>query len=468
MNDKQKEILYKILAICHYNGERRQITHALLRGFLTSMSESFNIDNELKKQQEKPNVKRTEEEIKSFNWLFEEFDYMITAGLSPEAILDYIVLRYSTYDQTLQKKHGLTVGKFSYIAYHLLLSFGKHSGLNAPLEIYEYESKKQYADLKFVAKPTEDYIRRCQRLNSISITELLKDEKLINKADVEIFLSLYSFEPQEYNSKKDIRFKEYPLIRDNETIILIDQSYFIKYLPHKIDLLLKQSKSYDSSKGKVFENMALDLIEKFPFTNVHRNIVYDEFEVDGILNMRKSTWFVECKSRNINPESLKGNGKKITKDIEKALITSLKQGERAVQNKEHKAFKKFNIHRRVGIIIIVEGIFPNIRMPEILFKNPIDNSSYPVCVFNYFELNAILNQPDNHVLEEFLIWRSQKGMPIYCHDECDYWAFFNDNYRKHKEIKKAWQSMKDRKITTNYISARFNKKDYMRKMVKNE
>jgi hypothetical protein len=186
------------------------------------------------------------------------------------------------------------------------------------------------------------------------------------------------------------------------------------------------------------------------------------------MNSRRSTWFIECKSRDISPESLLGDSKKIAKDIERAIEDSLKQGTRAIKYKDTKYFSRYKIKNRVGILIIIEGIFPNIRLPNIPgISNPLDACEYPVCVFNYFDLKLILEQPDANMFEEFLIWRSQKNMPIYAFDECDYWGFFNDRYRQNKEVKKMFKLNQDYNQTIIYSSPRFNNKNYLNKIIEN-
>ena len=233
--------------------------------------------------------------------------------------------------------------------------------------------------------------------------------------------------------------------------------------------MLNKSKSYSTKKGKLFETISLDLITKVPHSKLEgRNILYDAFELDGLLNLRRSTWFIECKSRDISPESLSGNYNKISKDIERAIKDSVKQGTRAINYKDTKYFSKYKIKNRVGILIILEGIFPNIRLPRIIHTNPLDSCKYLVCVFNYFELKHILEQTDANMFEEFLIWRSQKNMPIYAFDECDYWAFFNDHYRINKEIKEIFKSQQENNQTTIYTSPRFNDKSYLNKIIENE
>jgi hypothetical protein len=81
-------------------------------------------------------------------------------------------------------------------------------------------------------------------------------------------------------------------------------------------------------------------------------------------------------------------------------------------------------------------------------------------VFNYFDLRTIINQHDARLFEDFLIWRSQKNMPIYAFDECDYWAFYT-NMRMDKNFKKGFKLAQEKDNLILYISERFNDKSHL-------
>lgn len=456
-----EDLLYKILAIGYYNGERRRLYHNILKSYLKKKTDNFDIDSEISKM--------------NFDWnkdslmsdLFSSFDSMITSGLAPERFLEYVKERYGPYENTFFQKYGLPLSAFMYIAFELLFYINDRPDLKIVAPVYQFESKEDYANPKFIAYPPKDYIETYKKAFTVDVLEFRKYIIPLAKPFLDKFIYIYSFDLDKVEVDKDFRIKEYPLLHINQKLVFVDPSLYLRYISHKIHLLLNGCKSYDAKKGKIFEKMALDLIEQIPYSKLEsRNIPYREYELDGLLNLRRSTWFIECKSRNINSESLLGDNKRISKDVKKAIEESIKQGQRAIDNKDCEELSKYNIKRIKGIIIVLEGIFPNIRTPKIMGPNPIDDCKYPVCVFNYFELKKILEQEDAHVFEEFLIWRSQENMPIYAFDECDYWAYFNDNYRKNKEMKEAFKLAQEKNIVTTYISARFNKKSYLSKLIK--
>lgn len=462
MDQEYTTRLYEILALGYYNGERKYICQQLLKRFLLNEGSQFDIQKE---------IAELDSRI-SNNYLsdiFKQFDYIVTAGLGPMTVIEYTKERYKDYEKPFFQKYGIPLSAFLYLSASLWVYFNLRAPRLLVLPHYEYTSKEEYANPKFLAFPDKEYIKNCKNIITVSINEFKESLIPEGKKFVEKFVELYSFDIRTLKAKPSLRFKEHPLFFYDSKMVFIDPSLYLRYMPHKIHLMLNDCKNYNAKKGKVFEKIALDLIEKIPYSTLeNRNIIYDKYELDGLINLRRSTWFIECKSRNISSESLLGVRNKISKDIEKAIKDSIKQGSRAINSKDSKELKKYDIKRQVGILVILEGIFPNIRLPKIIGTNPIDSCEYPVCVLNYFELKKILEQPDAHLFEEFLIWRSQKNMPVYAFDECDYWAFFNDNYRKNKEMKQAFKNAQERNITIVYNSRRFNKKDYSRKIVEKE
>lgn len=451
---------YEILALIQYNSERNGILQPLLKTFLIKKTDNFDIKKEILAIE----INKKESILET---IFKLFDTIITVGLSPQTIVDYIILRYKPFMDIFYKTYQISLDDFLYIALELGAVFNEKS-IKFNLASYQFTSKEEYANLKFIAFPDKNYIDKWKQIVTVDIDDFLIKKDSISKEKIEIFLQLYAFDIHKLEKKPYLRFKEYPLFHYENKIIFFNPSIFLKYLPHKINIMLKECKSYSAKKGKIFETIALDLMEGIPSSNLEdRNIPYDGGELDGLLNSRRSTWFIECKSRDISNESLLGDYNKIAKDIKKAIEDSLKQGIRAIKNKDSKYFNKYKIKNRVGILIIIEGIFPNIRLSRI-FDNPLDTCEYPVCVFNYFDLKLILEQPDVNLFEEFLIWRSQKNMPIYAFDESDYWAFFNDRYRKNRKIKEGFKSQQDNYQTTIYISERFNNKNYLNKIIENQ
>ena len=182
--------------------------------------------------------------------------------------------------------------------------------------------------------------------------------------------------------------------------------------------------------------MALDLFETIKYTNLRKNFVYSpsEGEIDGILEFDKNFWLVECKSKPPSIKSLQGDYSSIQNDINKTVKKSETQIGRALENIE-----KLNINRNAienpGEIIILEGIYPQLNTTTFFCIVP-NKLDIPRLIINYFDLKDILNPPDSNLFEEFLIWRTQKDMPIMCNDEVDYWIFFL-KYRNNSQVQEC-------------------------------
>lgn len=461
---KSLNCLYEILATSLYNSERRYLFNHILKDFLISTKSEISMDESVKRFSH-PKVENVSNILSGY---FQEYDHILSPFLDEHEVLFYIAKRYLYYNDIFMKTYNISLEDFVKIVVELQLQYKKQAK-NFTFPVFEFNDKDEYINQNFFSMPPDNYIKNYKDAFTIDINKFkstVLDDKL--KSAFDTFIKLYSIDFKDELQLNEFRIKEYPLILCDSNLILIDPAILIRYLPHKIHILLAELKSYISKKGLVFENLALNLLEQLPFAELlDRNINYDEYELDGLLNFRRSTWFVECKSRNISKDSLLGNSSKINKDIKKAIKESITQGERAINNVTNPSFNKYNIKRIKGILIITEGVFPTIQFPSHMIETPTDNSVYPVCILNYFELLKIMKQPDIHVFEDFLIWRSQKEMPILAFDAPDYWAFYNDNYRRNKEMKEAFKKMKEKKIFSPYISKRFNNKDYLNKIMKN-
>lgn len=450
---------YEITAICNYNSERRALLQPVIKKFLLNPISDFNIDKEIA-QYDIDKIENQLSENLFIEDLFKNHDYIITSGLDIKIIVDYTTLRYGVYGDAFFKKYAIPLDVFLELSKTLWILLNLRIRSNHFFDCHQFASKEDYANLDFYSIPNKKYIEIWKDISTIDLDDFLVAVEPIKDDYVDVFLKLYSFDIDKIKNEPNLRFREYPIFYHDRKIIIIDTQALLRYLPHKMDILLKKCKSYRSNKGDIFETIALNLVEEIPNSNLVRNIKYDGYELDGLLNLKHSTWFVECKSRNISSESLIGNSKKIQKDIEKSIRDGIKQGVRAINYKNSKDFEKCKIKKRVGIIVVVEGIFPNLRLEKMLPNNPIDQCKYPVCVFNYFDLRTILNQEDSIVFEEFIIWRSQKNMPIYAFDECDYWDFFT-KMKKEREMKKGFSRAQKNENVLIYIGDRFNEKRYI-------
>ena len=85
------------------------------------------------------------------------------------------------------------------------------------------------------------------------------------------------------------------------------------------------------------------------------------------------------------------------------------------------------------------------------------------------DLFLLSSQPDAHIFERFLLWRTGYlgKMPIVAYNEREYWAFFNDIFLMYEEIRKVFPKLIENETTIVYISARFNFKKHLAKILEN-
>lgn len=460
MNKFNLDVFYEITAACQFNSERQKLLQPMIKTIFDENTDNFNIYTDIVTDSIYK-VSNFEDTGVRLEEIFKGHDFLVTSGVDIKNVVDYIELRYYKYRDIFLKTYNLPLEAFIYISFIISDIYVNKIYQNPGFKEYQFTRKEDYGNLNFFDIPDKRYIETWKKVSTISFDELLEKIVPYNREHLSTYLNLNSFDIKKLKGEPDLRFREYPLFYYEDKIIQIDPDVVFTYLPHKIDILLSKTKSYQTTKGKVFESISLDLINEIPVNKrLNRNIEYEGFELDGLLSLKRSTWFIECKSRNLSPESLKGDKKKIQKDIERAIEYGIRQGERAIQYKDSEDMQNYKINNIIGIIVIVEGIFPNLQFNKLLPNNPIDKCKYRVCIFNYFDLRTILNQYDANLFEDFLIWRSQKNMPIYAFDECDYWDWYT-KMKNDKERKKAFKQFQNNNNTIIYNGDRFNDKRYL-------
>jgi len=92
-----------------------------------------------------------------------------------------------------------------------------------------------------------------------------------------------------------------------------------------------------------------------------------------------------------------------------------------------------------------------------------------ICVLTLLDLYILSTQPDKGNFESFLTWRTSNlgKFPIISYDEREYWAFFNDLYIKDAKIMESFPKLIEKDMAVNYVSARFNKKRYLERLIGN-
>lgn len=425
-----------------YNPERRHPCTAVLKEILCNNRRFLDIETFVREWSDnRINSKSTEIENdhpdffssgERFKFLDECF--VLNTRLDRSEVIEYLKQRYFVYDSLFEREYSISITDFTLIASTILEMLGDRARImKYPFQTYTFENKFEYGDLGFVKIPNQGYLNKWSQVITFSKTDLQDQLPKERKIDIDFFFDNYSFTQTQTQFEPKLRFQERPILRiDESRYALAFPFLLIQCLPQKLEFLLQRIQNYSVKRGKTFENMALDLFKPIKCKHFRRNFEYSspEGEIDGILEFEKNFWLVECKSRPPSLKSLQGDFKSIQNDINKTVKKSESQIGRALCN-----IQKLNIDKNAienpGEIIILEGIYPQLNTTT-FFCIAQNKLNIPRLIITYFDLKEILNQPNADLFEEFLIWRTQKDMPMTCQDEMDYWIWYS-KYRNDPE-----------------------------------
>lgn len=422
---------YTILAVMHYNPERNLPCSEVFRKIILDNQKKVNIESSVRVCQDKI-FHRWENERKdsgfissSHHFNFLDKTFILNTRLDRYEVKEYITKRYFEYNSLFHEEYPISIEDFVQIASTIIsLMIDKGRTIKYSFERYQF-NKMEYGDLGFVKIPSRKYISNWATV----ITFLKQDiiDKLPNKEiELDFFLNNYCFTQTQLQSEPDMRFQEYPILKiDEHTYILAFPFLLIQCLPQKLECFLQQIPNYQGLKGKIFEDMALNLFDNILCKKFRKNFVYDpqNGEIDGILEFEKKFWLIECKSRPPSLKSLRGDYKSIRADLNKTVKKSEVQIERALKNIEKLKINS-KVSKNAGCIVILDGIYPQLNTTT-FFRIAPSKLKIPRLIINYFDLKEILSQPNSYLFEEFLQWRTQKKLPLMCQDEMDYWIFFS-------------------------------------------
>lgn len=466
--------LYEILATLNYNSERREVLEEILERFLAKQNPNVNIAKEARKiaYNEIQNNKKTKSSLSKNDLLKSELfrqGRTLFLGVFPQYVPEYLIQKFFPYEKEFKNKFKLDVACLLvfYLRLAEYMAF-KQSEMGFKDTSYKFSNKEEYADLGFVALPDRSYIEKWRNVISFSLSELKRlFLGVLTEEEIEKILEIVAINKDELrDGEKTINFCLTPLLKiDEDAIVLMTPHYMIKTLPLTYEILFRKCRSYLNSKGKSFEKLVQNTLKELPFTLLSFNTRYGKnFEVDGIIKFKKSIWFVEVSSHPPSLKSLRGDLITIERDLEKTIRKCIAQGERCLKHTAEEPLKSFSQDVNIkGVIVVVDGVYPqlNITTAFSFFKEDL-----PIYVINWFDLRSFLDQPELAHFEEFLLWRTQKPMPIICLDEKDYWSFYFDHYCKEKEMRDAFKKAQKRDLRCIYISARFNDKEYLEKIAK--
>lgn len=482
MQDKREKLLrklYEILSTLQYNSERRELLEHVLARFITGKDLHTNVASEVRRlfDEKVLSTKGTPSGLdflksENFKQMWFEQEGLLLSNIPHQYIPEYIVEKCSAFSQEFQDIYDFDLNSLWLFAFKLseYIEYKKAStGFSD--EIYSFGSKKEYADLGFVKTPPDVYVEQWKNVITINKEELARILfRTLSSSDIRKILEINSIDfdnpPQD---SSEIRFSSTPIIRIGEDLVVMAPWYLTRSLPSTYEKLLKKCMKYTNSKGKTFEKMVQSIFRRTSFNMLSFNVRYGEnsrYEADAIIGFEKSLWIIESSSHPVSSNSWAGDPVSIRNDLKKSLEKCKVQGERAIKHIESipipYSLQRFPIK---GIIIVADGVYPNLNL-DVFMSSSAEN--IPVYMVNWFDLRTLLDQPEIDFFEEFLMWRTKKPMPVMSFDEKDYWAFYFDRYRLLRGIREAFKTMLKKRTTLIYSSYRFNRKDYLAKIVGKE
>jgi hypothetical protein len=393
----------------------------------------------------------------------------LCANIPRSYVPSYLAYKYFPFSREFEEKYKLPVDSL------LSFSLGVNEFLNFKKnylmfndEVYAFSSKDEYIDLGFVAQPDDEYVTLWKNIITINRSEIERVlSTVLNPEQIQRVLDILSIDLNSPNiHSDDIDFTFTPFIKlDNDTFVLMIESYLIRSLPFVYEKLFKNVKTYNDIKGKTFEFFVYDTLKALPFEGLNYNIFYGKkYEVDAICEFSKSIWFVEITSHPPSIKSLKGHPLSIENDLKKALNKCLNQGERTISYLNSDELKYWgNKAKLKGILIVVDGVYPQLNMNTI---NKLFDTNTRVYIINWFDLMTFIDQPELIKIEDFLIWRTEQPMPIMSFDEKDYWGFYFDRYLTMPEMRDKFPEMRKKDFKVIYTSPRFTNKQHLRKIAR--
>jgi len=476
---EDKKIIDKILeivSIIKYNGEKRDFIEKALKKFLITPKEDFSLESEIKSIFENKDLldkntgNRKINNIFTTEEIFEMQDYILTIDASPEDLLFYLFEKYALYDSKLKSELGVTITDI--IQFSLLLDNIYHFDLIAGDYQFNqniFSSKEETYYPYNLQHPDEESIKTSEMASFITKESFIfflekgfKGQDLNNiTKNIDILFDLISFDRPDIVQDNKLRFQEKPLFRiDNETFILLNTVHLLFGLPYRLDALLNKYSWYTNNKGKNFEKVVFKVLDEINENKriegeFFKDIGYKNGQLDGLINFDETSWFIECKGRIPRSDSFKGDISSVNHDIKRGVEDAEDQALKAIKESEieNKIGEK-EVKKNKGILIIVEGMYPNLNQnPITQFKRKDEN--YPRYIISFLTLMEILRQYDIYYLKKFLDWRSDPEMPIYCMSELDYWDYFT-SMQNGLEKKEGYEMAKKKNIRVIFNGRRFN------------
>lgn len=387
---------------------------------------------------------------------------LLIRDIPTEHIPEYIVTRFLPFADAFEQKYGCRWNSIM----EFTLKFGQYFGFKMYQcgfdgSVYQFKSRKEYADIGFISMPSEFYIQAWSNTITINIGELSRQLKPdLGRNELDYVLKLLCYEPNE-GPHTDASLILRPFLRlDEDTIVLLVNNYMMRNLPAVYEAQFSAITSYRESKGKSFEELVKQTLRSLPFKTLAFNLKYEaDFEVDSVVEFQKSNWAVEVTSHPPSLKALQGDPVATEYDLQKSLRKCVDQGKRCLEYMDSYPLEYFGRNgKRRAIMVVVDGVYPQL--------NPTTGTRFheekeTIYVINWFDLRTLIEQPELGNFEDFLTWRTTPPMPIICYDERDYWAYYFDRHLKTPQMKETYGISQEKMLKGFYISARFNDKGYI-------
>jgi len=440
--------------------------------------------------------------------------------------LGYIIGRYNHVDPLFFKELGFHIASLALFENIIRKTiYAKTALFEISDKNYQFKNKQEYADLCFLVEPEFTFKNKWNACIMMSEKELLdayvenwsyldsnyrrisqihwkidSEQELIRLLlkEVRSILSYISLDLNNIDLGEASHSFLRPLIKlcsfnGNEVQYIVPFPPVLGATTHfRIENYIQASrgatKIEESSKGHIVELLTKHIFALLPNKNIVKNFRYrvgkKVYESDLILLFDKSLWIVEVKSHPIFKKIPLQTNRLLPAFLDK-IEEGLEQGKRTLDHIKRDNTFLFNLgcasrfeELVKGIVVVFDGFIPtfltqNAKFDKLLGTHQI-YESIPEAIRFYvataLDLGFLNIQPDIERFEDFLIWRtSHRGkFPIVSYDETEYWAFFNDNYVKDSSKKEMFQKLIEKEMSLYYISARFNEKNYLAKMLANE
>ena len=376
MNPKTIGTVYRLSATLRFNTERGQSIAQLIENVLKENLEDYDIEKSLKDM-----VQREENDLDDTNLIslhFEKQYQLVFSKLDANMVFDYALKMYRPFLNSCDKEGDTALAMI--IASHEIAKLGvqhllKNAGIGKDQIEYGLDKREERYDLSFIKIPDDAYIKIWKeattfdksQITSLVIADwknMLGDNPSIDELnDVDKAIDQMSFRQEDIQNGTSLHLAEKPILKlSDDRYVVLGFQYILRACSYRAERLLKNCKEYRDRKGENFEQLCLSLFDSKFGSYLNKNIKYGGGEIDGLLNLSASSWFIECSSHLMNSDSLFGNEVSIIEDLNNSVIKCQNQGLKDIKNSDHQPIIDYKPKDHKGIIIITEGHYPNIDL----------------------------------------------------------------------------------------------------------